>query len=126
MKSAKKIVLAVLMIAAMAMALCSCGGANVDGTYVVTEAEGKSIDEALKLYEAAGMSYTAEQICTLKLYDGSKFTLTVMGNTMAEGTYSATSDKVTLTAGAENIECPISGDVITISAGGQSMKVKKK
>jgi hypothetical protein len=32
MKSIKKIALAALMVAMMAFALCSCGGANADGT----------------------------------------------------------------------------------------------
>ena len=36
MKKMKKLIVAVMMMAAMAFVLCSCGGGNADGTYVAS------------------------------------------------------------------------------------------
>ena len=65
MKNVKKLVLAALMVAVMAFALCSCGGSAADGTYVVTEVNGQDVESALKLYEAAGTKMTAEELCSI-------------------------------------------------------------
>ncbi len=125
MKHAKKLVLAALMVAVMAFALCSCG-ANVDGTYVVTEAGGNSVDEAIKKYAEAGINYTAEEICTIVLSDGKNFKMTVMGKEQASGTYKASGETLTLTVDDSSMDATIKDDVISITVGGQNMKLKKK
>ena len=126
MKNAKKLVLAALMVAMMAVTLCSCGGANIDGTYVVFEADGKSVDEAVKAYEAMGQSITAEEICTMSFTDGKNFSMTVMGQTMGTGTYEVSGETLKLTADNQTIDATIKDGVITITANGQNMKLKKK
>ena len=78
MKNVKKLVLAALMVAVMAFALCSCGGSAADGTYVVTEVNGQDVESALKLYEAAGTKMTAEELCSITI-SGKTFSMNAMG-----------------------------------------------
>ncbi|MBR0146409.1 MAG: hypothetical protein IJM25_07100 [Eubacterium sp.] len=130
MKNAKKLVLAALMIAVMAFALCSCGDStNYDGTYVVFESNGNSVEDAIKAYEAMGQTYTAEQICTMKLYDGSKFDLSVMGTTLGSGKYEVSGETMKLSDANDSgssLDATYKDGVITIAINGQSMKLKKK
>lgn len=125
MKNAKKIVLAMLMAMVMAFALCSCGGANADGTYVVSEADGKNVDEALKVYEKMGQSMTAEQLCTLTI-NGSKFTLTFLGASVGEGSCEVSGETLKLTVGEQSMTGTIKDGSITLSMGGTNMVLKKK
>ena len=126
MKSAKKIVLAALMVAMLAFALCACGGSNVDGTYVVTESNGQSVDAALEQYKAAGLEMTAEQLCTITLSDGKNFKMTVLGNDLGSGTYEVSGETLKFTADGQSVDATIKDGEISISIGGQSMKCKKK
>ena len=43
MKNAKKLVLAALMVAVMAFALCACGSQNADGTYYGDYIDGMAV-----------------------------------------------------------------------------------
>ena len=126
MKSIKKIALAALMVAMMAFALCSCGGANADGTYVVFESNGQSIDDALKVYESMGQSLTAEEVCTMKLYDGGKFDMSVMGTNLGSGEYKLSGETLTLSDANNTMDATLKDGVITMEVSGQSMKLKKK
>lgn len=126
MKNIKKFALAALMVVVMAFALSACGSANVDGKYVVFEADGKSVDDAIKLYEAAGQSLTAEQICTITLSGGENFSMTVMGQSMGEGTYKVSGDTISLTVDGSTMDAELKDGVLTITVGAQNMKLKKQ
>ena len=126
MKKAKKLVLAALMVAVMAFALCACGGGNVDGTYVAYESNGQNVEEALEKYKEAGMEMTAEQLCTITLSDGKNFTMTVLGNDMGSGTYEVSGETLKLTVNDSTQEATIKDGEISISMNGSSLKLKKK
>ena len=126
MKNAKKLVLAALMVAVMAFALCACGSSGVTGTYVVTEVNGQNVDDALAQLKEAGSDMTAEQLCTITLNDGNSFTMTVMGTEMGSGTYEISGETITLTANNQPQTGTIKDGVITISVNNSSMTLKKK
>ena len=126
MKKAKKLVLAALMVAVMAFALCACGSANVDGTYVVFEANGQDVEAALEIYRAQGNEMTAEQLCTITLSDGKNFKMTVQGNDLGTGTYEVSGETITFSAGGDSISGTLKDGEMSVSIGGSSMKLKKK
>ena len=123
MKNAKKIVLAALMVAAMAFALCACGSKNVDGTYVVYEVNGSGVDEALEGAKEAGMELTAEQLCSFKL-SGGNVTVSLMGMEKT-GTYEVDGTTLKITLEGQTANATIEDGVITFNNNGQTMKCKK-
>ena len=125
MKNVKKLVFAALMVAVMAFALCACGSSNVDGTYVVSESNGASVDTALEGLATQGIELTAEQLCTIKLEGGKNLTFTLLGESKT-GTYEVSGETLKLTIDGSTQEATIKDGVITINAGGQSMSLKKK
>ena len=72
------------------------------------------------------MYITAEEFCTLKLYDGEKYILTLMGTKTTEGTYTLDGDTMKLEYGGDTAYAKIEDDVITITSNGSSMEMKKK
>ena len=81
MKKTKKIVVAVLMMAMMVFALCSCGK-NADGTYVISNLNGQSIDDLLTMYkEQLGQEMSAEEVGKLVI-SGENVTMSI--NEMGE------------------------------------------
>ena len=123
---AKKLVLAALMVAVMAFALCACGSSNVEGTYVVFESNGQNVDEALEQYKTQGVEMTAEQLCTITLSSDSKFTMTVMGTEMGSGTNEVSGENLKLTVGENAIDATLKDGEMSFSLNGTSMKLKKK
>ena len=125
MKNVKKYVLAALMVAVMAFALCACGGSNVDGTYVVSEYNGQDLNTALEQLKAAGMDLTADTFCTFKLEGGKNLTVTFMG-TSKSGTYSVSGETLTMTIDNESTTANIKDGVISWTMGNETLKLKKK
>ena len=125
MKSVKKFVLAALMAALMAFALCACGGSNVEGTYVVSEYNGQSIDTALAQMKEMGVEMTAETLGTITLASGNKATLAMMGASKT-GTYEVSGETLKITIDGETQSVSIKDGVITYTEDGTTMKMKKK
>lgn len=125
MKNAKKLVLAALMVAVMAFALCSCGGGSVDGTYVVSEYKGQNIDDALEQMKSLGVEMTAEQLGMITLSDGKNATLSMMGVSKS-GTYTVDGENLTITVDGQSSTVNIKDGVITYTEGSETMKMKKK
>jgi len=125
MKNAKKLVLVALMAAVMAFALCACG-ANVDGTYVVSEYNGQNVDEALTQLKEQGIEMKVEDLGTMTLSDGKNVTVSMMGETK-KGTYELKGDTLTITSeDGQTGSATIKDGVITYSGDGTTMKLKKK
>ena len=129
MKSAKKIVVAVAMMAAMVAVLCSCGGGN-DGTYVVQNMMGMDVQQLLDLYSSMGgddatVPKSAEDLATLKI-SGKSFTMKVSGQDDVTGDCEISGETIKLTAQGETMEGTIKDGVITVDEGGTSMTFKKK
>ncbi len=125
MKNAKKLVLVALMAAVMAFALCACG-ANVDGTYVVSEYNGQNVDEALAQLKEQGVEMKVEDLGTMTLSDGKNVTVSMMGETK-KGTYELKGDTLTITSeDGQTGSATIKDGVITYSGDGANMKLKKK
>ena len=125
MKNAKNLVLVALMAAVMAFALCACG-ANVDGTYVVSEYNGQNVDEALTQLKEQGIEMKVEDLGTMTLSDGTNVTVSLMGETK-KGTYELKGDTLTITSeDGQTGSATIKDDVITYSGDGTTMKLKKK
>ena len=129
MKNAKKLVLVALMAAVMAFALCACG-ANVDGTYVVSEYNGQNVDEALTQLNTQlkeqGIEMKVEDLGTMTLSDGKNVTVSMMGETK-KGTYELKGDTLTITSeDGQTSSATIKDGVITYSGDGTTMKLKKK
>ncbi|MBO6161795.1 MAG: lipocalin family protein [Eubacterium sp.] len=125
MKNAKKLVLVALMAAVMAFALCACG-ANVDGTYVVSEYNGQNVDEALAQLKEQGVEMKVEDLGTMTLSDGKNVTVSMMGETK-KGTYELKGDTLTITSeDGQTGSATIKDGVITYSGDGTTMKLKKK
>ena len=124
MKNGKRIVAAVLMLAVMAFALCSCGS-KVDGTYVISDYNGQSLDAALELFKAAGTEMTAEQLCTFKFANGKEVTVTFMGESKT-GEYSVSGDTITMTLDGESASATLKDGKIVWSKDGETMTLSKK
>jgi len=125
MKNAKNLVLVALMAAVMAFALCACG-ANVDGTYVVSEYNGQNVDEALTQLKEQGIEMKVEDLGTMTLSDGKNVTVSMMGETK-KGTYELKGDTLTITSeDGQTSSATIKDGVITYSGDGTTMKMKKK
>jgi len=124
MKKATKLVLTALMVATMAFALCACGK-NIDGTYVVSEYNGQSVDDAIAQMQEQGMEITADQLGTCTLSNGKDATLSMMGESKT-GTYELSGENLTMTIDNETKTLTYKDDAITYSEGGISMTMKKK
>jgi uncharacterized lipoprotein YehR (DUF1307 family) len=124
MKNAKKLVLAALMVAVMAFALCACGSGNADGTYVVTETNGQNVEEALKAYEATGNKLTAEELCTITI-SGKTFNMNAMG-VKAEGTVEIDGENLKMTSDGATANATLKDGVLTLNMNGTNMVLKKK
>ena len=132
MKSAKKIMVAVCMMAAMMVVLCSCGGANNDGVYVVQSLGGMDIQQLLDMYSGMGgdaenVPKSAEDIMTLEI-KGSNFTLNskMDSSQNQSGTCEISGETIKLTINGETASGTIKDGVVTITEGGTSMTFKKK
>ena len=123
----KKYVLAALMMVAMAFALCSCGS-GVDGTYVISEYNGQSVDQTIEQMKELGMDYTAETFCSIKL-DGKNVTLSFMGVSV-NGTYEVNGETLTMTMTngdkSESATATIKDGTITWTKDSETMVLKKK
>lgn len=124
MKNVKKLVLAALMVAVMAFALCSCGGSAADGTYVVTEVNGQDVESALKLYEAAGTKMTAEELCSITI-SGKTFSMNAMG-IKAEGDFAVDGENITMTSSGDTATGTLKDGVLSFTLSGTQMVLKKK
>ncbi len=130
MKSAKKIMVAVCMMAAMMVVLCSCGGSNNDGTYVVQSMMGMDVQQLLDMYASAGgddqsVPKTAEDLATLKI-DGKSFTMKINGQQDYTGDCEISGETIKLTIQGDTASGTIKDGVITIEVEGSSMTFKKK
>jgi hypothetical protein len=105
--------------------LGGAGGREMDGIYVITEMDGKKIEDTLKSYEEQGIVYTPEQICTLEFYGEEKFRMTFLDN-VTEGTYSVSGDTLKLEADGDTANGTIEGGVIILNVNGSTMKLEKK
>ena len=125
MKKVKKIVLAALMVAVMAFALCSCGSAKVDGTYVISDYNGQSLDVALDQFKAAGVEFSADQLCTFTFANGKDVTITFMGESKT-GTYTIDGETITFTLDGESASATVKDGKIVWTKDGQRMTLAKK
>ena len=124
MKNAKKLVLVALMAAVMAFALCACG-ANVDGTYVVSEYNGQNVDEALAQLKEQGVEMKVEDLGTMTLSDGKNVTVSMMGETK-KGIFKIVMCFCVTSEDGQTGSATIKDGVITYSGDGTTMKLKKK
>ena len=78
MKRVKKLVLAALMVAMMAIAMVGCGSQNYDGTYIVDTYGGSPVSEMLDKVNAAdsSLNMTAEQLSKVVI-SGNNITISV-------------------------------------------------
>lgn len=126
MKKMKKLIVAVMMMAAMAFVLCSCGGSNADGTYVPETVNGQDVATVLEAYKATGQGeMTAEQISKIVI-SGKNITISAMESIEQSGTCEVSGDKIKITIGGQTKECDFTGGKITMSEGGQTIIYKKK
>ena len=94
MKKMKKLIVAVMMMAAMAFVLCSCGGSNADGTYVPETVNGQDVATVLEAYKATGQGeMTAEQISKIVI-SGKNITISAMESIEQSGTCEVSGDKI--------------------------------
>ena len=129
MKNIKKYVLSALMVAFMALTLCSCGGKTLEGTYVVYEYGGKDIDtviaEAKEEAEAQDVEITPAQYLSLTFDANKNVKMTVMGATV-DGTYEVSGDTVTMKVKDKEISATVNGNEISWTDKNITAKLKKQ
>ena len=126
MKKMKKLIVAVMMMAAMAFVLCSCGGGNADGTYVPETVNGQDVATLLEAYKATGQGeMTAEQISKVVI-SGKNITISAMESIEQSGTCEVSGNTIKITIGGQTKECDFTDGKITMSEGGQTIVYKKK
>ena len=126
MKKAKRIVVAALMMVCMVFALCSCGNANADGTYVIESMNGQNIDTILEQYKSLGVGdITAEQISKIVI-SGSNITVSSYGESDSTGTVEVSGSTLKMTVDGDTQEATLSDGKLTMSAGGTTLVYKKK
>ena len=126
MKKAKRIVAAALMMVVMVFALCSCGGANADGTYVIESMNGQEISTILEQYKSLGMGDLSAEDLSKIVISGNKLTITSYQEADQTGTVEVSGDTLKLTVDGDTQEATLSGDKLTMSASGITMVYKKK
>ena len=126
MKTAKKLVLAALMVAVMAFALCACGSQNADGTYVIESLNGQSVQTVIDSYKEMGLGdMTAEQLTKLVI-SGENCTLSAYQSDDKTGTVKVDGEKITITIDGKDEVGTLKDGTLTITESGISMVMKKK
>ena len=125
MKSVKKYVLSALMVAVLVFALCSCGSAKVEGTYVVYEYGGRSVDEVLEELKGQGVELTAEQYLSITLDENKNVTMNALGIPV-QGTYEVNGDSVTLKVNDKEFTTTVKDGEFTWTQDNITAKLKKK
>ena len=128
MKGFKKF-LAITMIAAMMLGLVACGGgSSISGTFKVASVDGKTVEDTVKEYEAAGLTMSAsdiEDLMVIEFGSGDSVTVKSAGESKT-GTYKLDGDKLSITIDNETEELTYSGDEISMESDGSKIVLKKK
>ena len=129
MKRVKKLVLAALMVAMMAIAMVGCGSQNYDGTYIGETYGGSPVAEMLDKVNAAdsSLNMTAEQLSKVVI-SGNNITISVYQQNDVTGTFEVDGEQLIITTNEGKVDsssATIKDGVITVSSGGMSMTYKK-
>ena len=128
MKGFKKF-LAITMIAAMMLGLVACGGgSSISGTFKVASVDGKTVEDTVKEYEAAGLTMSAsdiEDLMVLEFGSGDSVTVKSAGESKT-GTYKLDGDKLSITVDNETEDFTYSNNEITMESDGSKIVLKKK
>ena len=128
MKGFKKF-LAITMIAAMMLGLVACGGgSSISGTFKVASVDGKTVEDTVKEYEAAGLTMSAsdiEDLMVIEFGSGDSVTVKSAGESKT-GTYKLDGDKLSITVDNETEDFTYSNNEITMESDGSKIVLKKK
>ena len=128
MKGFKKF-LAITMIAAMMLGLVACGGgSSISGTFKVASVDGKTVEDTVKEYEAAGLTMSAsdiEDLMVIEFGSGDSVTVKSAGESKT-GTYKLDGDKLSITVENETEDFTYSNNEITMESDGSKIVLNKK
>ena len=125
MKKVKKYVLSALMIAVMALTLCSCGDVKLEGTYVVYENGGVPVETLLEELKPQGVNLTPEQYLSVTFEANNKAKLTVASSEL-DGTYEVSGDTVKMNFVNHDFTATVKGNEISWTEDNKTAKLKKK
>ena len=120
-----KRIVAMLLIVIAAISLAGCSGGSVAGKYKIKSMMGMDVKELQEQFEAYGMEGKVEDMMYLELKSDKTFTMVVVDEEPANGTYSISGDTISLTVDGETVSGTIKGKTITISEGGMEMVFEK-
>ncbi len=124
MKSMKKTVASVLVVACMLVCLTACGGSKkFDGTYILKSMNGQTVEDLLAIAEQNGIQTSAEELGKLVI-DGDSFTMTNNGQTQT-GECEVDGDNLLMTVEGDTVTATLSGNDLTLSGSGITMVFTK-
>lgn len=119
MKKSIIITAVVILLAISLIVLAGCGG-KLSGKYELVSVKAQGVEMAGDGLKTAGMDGMY-----IEFVDGSKFKMTMMGET-AEGTYELEGKTLKMTVDGDTAEATIDGKKITMDQEGVSMTFEKK